>query len=111
LESELVFSLISCAKDEGLSIIEWVAHHQAVGFDKILIATNNCSDGTDDLVSELAKFGIVSHLENIVPPNKFPQRSAYDTLIDSEFVRNSDWLMILDLDEFINVHSGDVNSP
>ncbi|MFZ1346925.1 MAG: glycosyltransferase family 2 protein, partial [Tabrizicola sp.] len=37
-------------KDEGPTVVEWVAHHLAVGFTEVMVYTNDCTDGTDDLL-------------------------------------------------------------
>ena len=34
-------------KDEGHSLVEWVAYHNHIGFDNICVYINNCGDGTD----------------------------------------------------------------
>ena len=41
--------IVACMRDEALFVVEWVAHHLAVGFDRIIVYTNACSDGTDRL--------------------------------------------------------------
>ena len=41
--------IVACMRDEALFVVEWVAHHLAVGFDRIIVYTNDCSDGTDRL--------------------------------------------------------------
>ncbi|MEJ2036042.1 MAG: glycosyltransferase family 2 protein, partial [Maritimibacter sp.] len=38
---------ITCVKDEGAFLIEWLAHHRGVGFTDFLIFSNDCSDGTE----------------------------------------------------------------
>ena len=40
-------------KDEGPTVVEWVAHHLAVGFTEVMVYTNDCSDGTDTLLKRL----------------------------------------------------------
>ena len=37
-------------RDEGLVILEWVAHYRALGFDTIVVYTNDNTDGSDDLL-------------------------------------------------------------
>ena len=41
--------VIACAKDEAPWLLEWIAHYKSLGFDEIAIATNDCSDGTDEI--------------------------------------------------------------
>ena len=43
---------VSMMKDEAPYLLEWFAHHLAVGFTDILVYTNDCTDGTDDMLAE-----------------------------------------------------------
>lgn len=36
--------IVTMMKNEGPYIVEWVAHHLAVGFDRFLVFTNDCDD-------------------------------------------------------------------
>lgn len=99
--------LIGTVKDEGPWLIEWIAHHKVCGFDRIAIASNNCSDGTDDILDRLQSMNLIRHLRN-PPPYKLPiQHQAYRKLQNQPEMRDCDWLMALDVDEFLVVHIGD----
>ena len=97
---------MSSMRDEGPFVVEWVAHHLVVGFDRILIASNDCSDGTDLLLRALADRGYVSHLNQSVRPGALPQHDAYSKLRATFSVDAEEWLLVLDADEFLNVHCG-----
>ena len=43
----------SAMKDEGPDVLEWVCYQRAVGFDEVLVYTNDCTDGSDDLLDAL----------------------------------------------------------
>ena len=47
--------LTTMAKDEGPYLLEWVAYHHLLGFTDILFLTNDCSDGTDEMLDALAE--------------------------------------------------------
>lgn len=47
--------IVSTMKNEGPFILEWIAHHRAIGVDDFLIYTNDCTDGTDRLLDALAR--------------------------------------------------------
>ena len=34
--------LFSAVKNEGPFILEWIAYHKAVGFDAVLVVSNDC---------------------------------------------------------------------
>ena len=44
---------MACMKDEAMFVVEWVAYHLVIGFDTVVVCTNNCSDGTDALLDRL----------------------------------------------------------
>lgn len=40
------YTVVTSMKDEGPYLLEWVAYHRAIGFTDIVVAANDCSDGT-----------------------------------------------------------------
>ncbi|MGA1180601.1 MAG: glycosyltransferase family 2 protein [Marivivens sp.] len=51
-------------KNEGPYILEWVAHHLAIGFGHFIVVTNDCEDGTDEILLALQQRGPVTHVIN-----------------------------------------------
>ena len=45
--------VLSTMKNEGPFVLEWVAHHRAIGFDGFVIFSNDCTDGTDRILDRL----------------------------------------------------------
>lgn len=99
--------LMSCVKDEGPFLIEFVAHHLVLGFDRVMIASNDCRDGSDDLLDALARHGYVQHLRQIVHPDTAPQHAGYAKLRATFGLESVQWAMALDADEFLHVSVGD----
>lgn len=99
--------LISSVKDEGPFLLEWIAHHLVLGFDRICVASNDCRDGSDRLLAALDRAGYILHVPNIVQPGDIPQHAGYDKIRATHAIDDADWLMMLDADEFLNVHVGD----
>jgi hypothetical protein len=95
--------LMSCMKNEGPFVLEFVAHHLVLGFDRILIASNDCTDGTDDLLAALHNAGFVQHLDNVVAEGEIPQHAGYNKLRARYGLNGVEWLMVLDVDEFLYV--------
>ncbi|NIZ62987.1 glycosyltransferase family 2 protein [Sedimentitalea sp. CY04] len=96
-------------KNEGPFILEWVAHHLCIGFDHFLVYTNDCDDGTVELLDALANAGIVTRIDNpyqLMGQPK-PQRGALKHAEGLDLVRNADWVLVSDVDEFVNIHVGD----
>jgi len=78
-------SITACAivKDERPYMLEWVAWYRLLGFDRILIYSNDCSDGTDRLLDAMQAEGLVEHRPWPSRPGHAPQQSAYaDALRD-----------------------------
>jgi hypothetical protein len=45
--------IVTTMKNEAPYILEWVAHHLALGVDNILAFTNDFDDGTERLLARL----------------------------------------------------------
>lgn len=104
--SSLGHVLISSMRDEGPYVLEFVAHHRAAGFDRILIASNDCRDGTDLLLDALDQAGAITHFRSTVAPGEVPQHAAYAAMRRAYGLDRADWLMVLDADEFLDVCTG-----
>lgn len=98
---------VSMMKDEGPFLIEWVAHHLAVGFTDLVVYTNDCSDGTDDMLIRLEELGLAHHRRNDIPEGLKPQPSALNYAQAEPIVQQSDWVMVFDADEFLSIRYGD----
>ncbi len=98
---------VSMMKDEGAYVIEWVAHHLAVGFSDLVVYTNDCSDGTDDMLIRLEELGLCHHRRNVIPEGIRPQPSALNYAQEEPVVQQSDWVMVFDADEFLSIRYGD----
>ena len=94
-------------RNEAAFLIEWIAHHKGVGFADILVLSNDCDDGTDAMLARLAELGEVHHLPNPGPHEGGVQFTALKLADAHPAVQGADWLMALDIDEFVNIHTGD----
>lgn len=98
---------LSMMKDEGPYVLEWVAHHLAVGFTDFVVYTNDCTDGTDEMLKRLETLGLVTHRVNRIPKGIKPQPSALKHAQDEPEVAKADWLLTFDADEFLCIRQGD----
>ena len=98
---------ITCVKNEGAFLLEWLAHHRACGFTDFLVLSNDCSDGTDAMLDRLAALGWLTHLRNDGPHPKGPQWSGLKLADSHPLMRAADWVLFCDIDEFVNIHTGD----
>ena len=99
--------LVSTMKNEGPYLLEWLAYHKSIGITDFCIFSNDCTDGTNLMLNRLDQMGIVKHYDNPQGPRMDPQRSAYSRANKLEWVKESDWVLIVDADEFLNIHVGD----
>jgi len=99
--------IVACMKNEAPYILEWIAYHRAIGVDGFLVYTNGCEDGTDEILARLAELGIVEHRLNDDWKGKSPQQHALNRAMREPLVRRAEWVIHIDVDEFINVRIGD----
>ena len=89
-------------------MLEWLAHHRAVGFDDVLVFSNDCQDGTAVMLDRLAALGHLTHIRNDGPYDTGGiQFTALKTAAKMDQVQRADWILPLDVDEFVNIHVGD----
>lgn len=101
---------ITCVKNEGPFLLEWIAYHQLIGVTDFLFYSNDCSDGTDRLLDALAQAGHVVHLPNPAQGRNYQMEALKDAR-RQDVVKHADWLWVADVDEFINIHVGDHRFP
>lgn len=98
--------IVGCMKDEAPYIVEWVAHHRAIGVDNFLIYTNDCSDGTVEILDRLQAMGVLQHVNNDNWRGKSPQQYALNQALRTPLIRQADWIIHIDVDEFMNIRTG-----
>ena len=103
--------VVGCMKNEGPYIIEWVAYHRAIGIDNFLIYTNGCDDGTSEILDRLQELGMVQHRNNDKWRGNSPQQFALNQSLKEPVIKNAEWIIHIDVDEFINVRTGNGTLP
>lgn len=95
--------IVGCMKNEAPYIAEWVAYHRAIGVDNFLIYTNDCTDGTAEILDRMQALGLVQHRNNDGWKGNSPQQSALNKALREPLIRNAEWIIHIDVDEFINI--------
>ncbi len=103
--------IVGCMKNEAPYILEWVAYHRSIGVDNFLIYTNDCSDGTAEILTRLQELGILQHRNNDDWKGNSPQQHALDAALDEPVLQEADWIAHIDVDEFINIRTGNGTLP
>jgi FkbM family methyltransferase len=97
----------TCMRDEGPFVLEWLAWHKATGIDAFVIYSNDCTDGTDDLLDLLDAAGELTHLPNpFVLTGESLQPAALEYTQMLRQFRETDYFISMDADEFINIRIG-----
>lgn len=103
---------ILCVRNEAAFLLEWLAHHRAIGFTDFLVFSNDCQDGTDAMLDRLAGMGQLTHIRNDGPyDTRGIQFTALKQCEKLEIVQQADWILPFDIDEFVNIHVGDGRIP
>ena len=103
-------TIIVTTKNEGPFLLEWIAYHRLIGFDNIVVFSNNNEDGSDVLLSALGDAGLIRYYDNSELSDGLPadpQNRAYRRAFAMDHVTNSEWVLVVDADEFFNIHAGD----
>lgn len=93
-------------RNEARYLIEWIAYHLSIGFDNIIVASNDNTDGSDALLAALDRHGFISHIDNspmieqFDRPKGLDHRANWVTTGHPLFLQH-DWATFLDCDEFI----------
>lgn len=106
---------VTCVKNEGPFLLEWIAFNRLLGVTDFLFYSNDCTDGTDLLLDALAaspraETGRVVHLPNPAEGRNY-QMEALKNAARQPVVKESDWVWVADVDEFLNIHVGDHTIP
>lgn len=102
---------ILTVKNEAAFLLDWLAHHRACGFTDFLVFSNDCTDGTDAMLDRLAQMGWLTHVRNGEQPPEGPQWAALKSADRHPLTRAADWLLVCDIDEYVNIHAGDRTLP
>ncbi|UWR79100.1 glycosyltransferase family 2 protein [Phaeobacter inhibens] len=101
--------ILTSMKNEAPFILEWIAYHKAIGAKHFLVYTNDCSDNTNEILDRLAELGLVTRVANPWDPTsgKKPQHVALADAMQQPVYQTADWVLTIDVDEFVNIHVGD----
>ncbi len=102
------FLAILTVRNEGAFLLEWLAHHRSVGFTDFLVFSNDCQDGSDAMLDQLQDAGLLTHIRNDGPYDKSGiQFTALKQADKHRLMKKADWVLPLDIDEFVNIKTGD----
>ena len=94
-------------KNEAPYIVDWVAHYRTLGFDHILVCTNDCTDPTVDILLRLEEMSLVTHHRTIVRKGGIHRSALRQASRRYDIVKEATWVFVCDVDEYLNIHLGD----
>jgi hypothetical protein len=93
-------AVVGTMRDDGIYAIEWVAHYQALGFDPIVIYSNDNVDGSETLLRLLGEHGQIIFVESITSGRVRPEVKAFEHAFHFvDEVRACEWALWMDSDE------------
>lgn len=98
---------MTTVRDEGPYLLEWIAHHRAAGVTDFLIFSNDCDDGTHEMLKALQMAGIVRHVPQQREAGQSIQWQALKAAWKHNLLSKADWILVSDVDEFINIKVGE----
>ena len=102
--------IVTAMKNEGPYILDWVAHHMAIGFDSFMVVSNDCTDHTDRILDRLEKLIDLKHVAN--PKSLFPEKPNWQVMAVRyaslfNIYKDAGWIYFTDVDEFLQIWTGD----
>lgn len=96
-------AIIATARNEGIYLLEWIAHHRLLGVEEFFIYSNDNDDGSDELLAALADAGEIIWINNRLDPARGnAQFKAYGHALSClPDVLDYQWALLIDLDEFM----------
>lgn len=101
---------VTCVKNEGPFLLEWIAYNRLIGVTDFLFYSNDCTDGTAELLDALAARDLLVHLPNPAQGRNY-QMEALKDAAHQPVMQQADWIWVADVDEFLNIHTGDHTIP
>jgi len=101
--------LVTCVKNEGPFLLEWLAHNRAIGVTDFLIFSNDCDDGTAELLDMLDAKGLVRHIPNpsmVLGSDQHLNLALMNARYHRDFHR-CDYCLVVDVDEFVQIDVAD----
>jgi hypothetical protein len=94
-------AIVTSVRDEGLGILEWLAHHRALGIQDFFIYTNDNTDGSERLLELLAAYNLIHLIKNTVQRDTPIQTKVAEHSVHFlRPLRRFEWVFYIDVDEF-----------
>lgn len=106
----MIIAAVTCVRDEADIIEEWIAHHLALGIQRIHIFDNGSEDQTRAKIDAIAAQNPDVTVQSWQPESGEPQKAAFAAGLARMRAEDVDWCAFLDADEFIANGAADAQS-
>ena len=97
--------IVATARNEGLYLLDWLAYHRALGFEKFFLYSNDNLDGSDSLLEALSDAGEVTWINSSIREGVRPQWKAYNHALQIlPEILDYEWSLFIDIDEYFNLN-------
>ena len=96
----MTIAAVTCVRDEADVIEEWIAHHLALGIERIHIFDNMSDDSTRARIEAMSRHAPGVTVQSWNPPTE-PQKAGYAAGLELMRTEGVEWCAFLDADEFI----------
>ncbi len=100
------YVIVTCMQNEGAFALEWIAYHRSIGLNNFLVFSHGSTDGTAEILDRLQEKDIISHVRIDDWTGKSAWSFALDKAVLSPLVFNADWVIPLEVDEYVNIRTG-----
>jgi Glycosyl transferase family 2 len=95
-------AVVGTMRDDGIYILQWVAHYRLLGFEHLFIYTNDNADGSDELLARLAEAGLITVIYNEVTREVPPETKAFGHALNLlPALWEFEWALFIDSDEYL----------
>lgn len=102
LPSRSSAAVVGTMRDDGIYLLEWLAHYRVMGFDHFFVYTNDNRDGSDVLLACLEGHGVLTAFNNAVSGAVPPEAKAFGHALNLvPELRAYEWALFVDSDEFL----------
>ena len=96
-KSPYFLSVAAIMKNEKPYLKEWLEYHMLQGVEHFYLCDNDSTDNTKEYLEPYIKKGVITY---IPLPGKNQQKVCYDKIV-KEYKEKTEWLAIIDLDEYM----------
>lgn len=94
-------TLVTSMRNDGLFLVEWVAYHRQLGFQDILVFSEDSDDTTRALLDQLEALGHVTHVA--VTESDNTSQSIEQQGLEHPKVQDADWMLWIEPDQYLNL--------